>query len=260
MKSASTFTRPLAEMSRAGLRAASYPADIDETPLESLLGEHTASEPPPLPELCEPDVVRHFVNLSHKNMSVDTHFYPLGSCTMKYNPKRHERLGRVAGAWSICIRTRREDRLAGDVADPVSRCSRCWLRFQRPACRVAAAGGWRPGRIYSAPVCRGVLSGTVAKRSGTKVLFPKQCPWHEPGQRGDCGRLRQCVQLEGGTSTVMVDLEELQVRKLGDDTTAVFMITNPNTLGLFEKRHQAAISGDARPRCRRRSCTSTAPI
>ena len=45
----------------------------------------------------EPDVVRHFVNLSTLNMSVDTHFYPLGSCTMKYNPKRHERLSRLPG-------------------------------------------------------------------------------------------------------------------------------------------------------------------
>ena len=48
--------------------------------------------PPPLPELAEPDVIRHFTNLSTKNMSVDTHFYPLGSCTMKYNSKRNERM------------------------------------------------------------------------------------------------------------------------------------------------------------------------
>ncbi len=53
--------------------------------------------PPPLPEVAEPDVVRHFTNLSTLNMSVDTHFYPLGSCTMKYNPKRNERLAGAAG-------------------------------------------------------------------------------------------------------------------------------------------------------------------
>ena len=56
-----------------------------------------ADAPPPLPELTEPDVVRHFTNLSTQNMSVDTHFYPLGSCTMKYNPKRNERLAALPG-------------------------------------------------------------------------------------------------------------------------------------------------------------------
>ena len=56
-----------------------------------------AEAPPPLPELSEPEVVRHFVNLSTMNMSVDTHFYPLGSCTMKYNPKVNEWAARLPG-------------------------------------------------------------------------------------------------------------------------------------------------------------------
>ena len=56
-----------------------------------------AAAPPALPELSEPQVVRHFANLSQLNMSVDTHFYPLGSCTMKYNPKRNERVARMPG-------------------------------------------------------------------------------------------------------------------------------------------------------------------
>ena len=56
-----------------------------------------ADEPPPLPEVGEIDLVRHFVNLSTRNMSIDTNFYPLGSCTMKYNPKRHERLAALPG-------------------------------------------------------------------------------------------------------------------------------------------------------------------
>src|SRR5262249_35604600 len=52
---------------------------------------------PPLPEVGEIDLIRHFVNLSKRNMSIDTNFYPLGSCTMKYNPKRHERLAGLPG-------------------------------------------------------------------------------------------------------------------------------------------------------------------
>ncbi|MFM7110772.1 MAG: aminomethyl-transferring glycine dehydrogenase subunit GcvPB, partial [Planctomycetota bacterium] len=55
-------------------------------------GRFLAESPPPLPELSELDIVRHFTNLSTLNMAIDCNFYPLGSCTMKYNPKRHERL------------------------------------------------------------------------------------------------------------------------------------------------------------------------
>src|SRR5262249_28756270 len=67
-------------------------------PLRDLLPAAVLAETPPaLPELAEGDVVRHYLNLSTLNMSVDTHFYPLGSCTMKYNPKRNERFAAWPG-------------------------------------------------------------------------------------------------------------------------------------------------------------------
>ncbi len=92
-------TRLLFELAQAGRRAARYPeCDVPAAPLDELLPvDQLADEPPALPELTEPDVIRHFVNLSTLNMSVDTNFYPLGSCTMKYNPKRHERLAGLSG-------------------------------------------------------------------------------------------------------------------------------------------------------------------
>src|SRR5215469_15808084 len=91
--------QPLFELSRPGRRAAVLPkCDVPMRPLDELLpGGSVAATPPPLVELTEPDVVRHFTNLSTLNMSVDTHFYPLGSCTMKYNPKRNERLVSLPG-------------------------------------------------------------------------------------------------------------------------------------------------------------------
>jgi glycine dehydrogenase subunit 2 len=90
----SQSTQLLFELSKPGCRAVQLPAcDVPERPLADLLPPGALSDAPlPLPELSEPDVVRHFVNLSTRNMSVDTNFYPLGSCTMKYNPKRNERL------------------------------------------------------------------------------------------------------------------------------------------------------------------------
>ncbi len=92
-------TQLLFELSKPGCRAVRMPkCDVPQKPLADLLPRGAMSDTPlPLPELSEPDVVRHFVNLSTRNMSVDTHFYPLGSCTMKYNPKRNERLVALPG-------------------------------------------------------------------------------------------------------------------------------------------------------------------
>ncbi len=92
-------TQLLFELAQPGRRACRFPeSDVPATPLDELLPvEQLAGEPLSLPELTEPDVIRHYVNLSTLNMSVDTHFYPLGSCTMKYNPKRHERLAGLPG-------------------------------------------------------------------------------------------------------------------------------------------------------------------
>src|SRR6188474_1155069 len=92
-------TTLLFELSNPGRRAARLPeCDVPSPPLSELLPAGTISDrPPPLPEVAEPEVVRHFTNLSTLNMSVDTHFYPLGSCTMKYNPKRNERMASLPG-------------------------------------------------------------------------------------------------------------------------------------------------------------------
>src|ERR1044071_4076021 len=92
-------TQLLFELSKPGRRAMSLPpSDVPQVPLDELLPvEALAESPPPLPELAEPDVVRHFTNLSTLNMSVDTHFYPLGSCPMKYNSKRNERMAALPG-------------------------------------------------------------------------------------------------------------------------------------------------------------------
>ena len=92
-------TQLLFELSKSGRRAGRMPeCDVPARPIGELLpADALAAAPPALPELAEPEVIRHFVNLSTHNMSVDTHFYPLGSCTMKYNPKRNERIAALPG-------------------------------------------------------------------------------------------------------------------------------------------------------------------
>ncbi len=89
----------LFETSRPGRATAILPDPGGTShPLDSFIpAEHLAKSPPPLPELGELDVVRHYTNLSTLNISIDSNFYPLGSCTMKYNPKRNERLAALPG-------------------------------------------------------------------------------------------------------------------------------------------------------------------
>jgi glycine dehydrogenase subunit 2 len=79
------------EKSRPGRIGCNPPiCDVPEQPIEELLGGYERSEPAALPELSELEVVRHFTNLSHRTYGIDTGFYPLGSCTMKYNPRINE--------------------------------------------------------------------------------------------------------------------------------------------------------------------------
>src|SRR6059036_1589350 len=86
----------LFDLSHPGRRCHRLPA-CDVPTEHGLPRDALAESPPPLPEVGEIDLVRHFTNLSTRNMSIDTNFYPLGSCTMKYNPKRHERLAALPG-------------------------------------------------------------------------------------------------------------------------------------------------------------------
>src|SRR6266704_1061276 len=90
-------TELLFEMSHPGRRCHRLP-ECDVPAGDDLLPRGAVADAaPPLPEVGEIDLVRHFVNLSTRNMSIDTNFYPLGTCTMKYNPKRHERLAALPG-------------------------------------------------------------------------------------------------------------------------------------------------------------------
>ncbi|GIW20350.1 MAG: hypothetical protein KatS3mg065_0646 [Chloroflexota bacterium] len=86
----------LAELSRPGRGGYPVPHPPSDA-LDRIPAEHRRPAPPGLPELAEPEVVRHFVNLSQLNHAVDTGFYPLGSCTMKYNPKLGEWAARLPG-------------------------------------------------------------------------------------------------------------------------------------------------------------------
>jgi glycine dehydrogenase subunit 2 len=220
-------TQSLFELAHPGRRAATFPSsDVPERPLSDLLpADQLADAPLPLPELSEPDVVRHFVNLSTLNMSVDTHFYPLGSCTMKYNPKRHERLARLSGIGDLHPNARPEDcqgmlALLHELQEMLAEIAGL------PAVSLQPAAGAQ-GELTALLVAAAYFRARGEKR--TKVLFPASAHGTNPASAALAGF--ECVQINKAVGG-LVDLEDLKSRV--DESTAVFMITNPNTLGLFE--------------------------
>src|SRR3984957_13894460 len=220
-------TQPVFELAHAGRRGCVFPAsDVPAKPLDELIpAAQLSANASPLPELAEPDVIRHFVNLSTLNMSVDTHFYPLGSCTMKYNPKRHERLARLAGIADLHPYQTEQDsqgmlQMLYELQQMLGEISGLPAVTLQPA---AGAQGELTALLVAAAYFR------ERGETRTRVLFPASAHGTNPASAALAGF--ECVQLKV-SNTGLVDLEGL--KKLLDEKTAVFMITNPNTLGLFE--------------------------
>ncbi len=223
-----TATQLLFEMSCAGRGTEVFPAsDVpDVTGVPKIGADFLASGPLPLPEIAEPDVVRHFVNLSTLNMSVDSHFYPLGSCTMKYNPKRHERLARLPQA-ANSHPYQSESQVQGLLS----------VLYEMQTMLAEISG--LPGvSLHPAAGAQGEFTALLTAaawfrdrgENRTRVLFPASAHGTNPASAALAGF--ECVQLSGGRDG-FVDLEELKAHL--DERTAVFMVTNPNTLGLFER-------------------------
>jgi glycine dehydrogenase subunit 2 len=222
-------TELLFEMSDPGRRCHRLPeCDVPIGPVEKLLpASALADSPPPLPELGEIDLVRHFVNLSTRNMSIDTNFYPLGSCTMKYNPKRHERLSAINGVGNLHpLQT--DESCQGMLA-------LLWS-MQNILAEIAgldvvslqpAAGA--QGELTALLVAAAYFRDLGQKR--TRVLIPDSAHGTNPASAAIAGFDAVTVKSNARGRVDMADLKA----KL-DDRTAVFMITNPNTLGLFDEQ------------------------
>jgi glycine dehydrogenase subunit 2 len=221
-------TELLFELSHPGRRTHRLPAcDVPVTPVESLLGANAlAGSPPPLPEVGEIDLIRHFVNLSAKNMSIDTNFYPLGSCTMKYNPKRHERMAALAGMADLHpLQT--DESCQGMLA-------LLW-ELQNILAEIA---GLDVVSLQPAAGAHGELTALLVahayfrdrqEEKRNRVLIPDSAHGTNPASAAIAGF--DAVKVSSNNKG-LVDLGDLRAKL--DDRAAVFMITNPNTLGLFD--------------------------
>lgn len=223
-------TQLVFELSRVGRRGTRLP-DCDvpsDEPIESLIpADQLATEPPPLPEVTEADVVRHFTNLSTRNMSVDTHFYPLGSCTMKYNPKRNERLAGLAGLAQI--HPLQPDETIQGVLEILYAVQEMLAEISGlPAVSLQPAAGAH-GELTALLVAAAYFRERGEKRS--VVLIPDSAHGTNPASAQMAGFRAVSIK---STAKGFVDMADLDAKL--DEQTAVLMITNPNTLGCYDQQ------------------------
>lgn len=217
------------EMSRQGRVAYSLPAcDVPEIPLSNLIPEaFLRTEAAELPELYELDVVRHYTELSRRNFGVDNGFYPLGSCTMKYNPKLNEDTARLAGFAKI------------HPYQPVSSIQGALELMYTLQEDLAALTGMDQVTLQPAAGAQGEWTGLMMIRAyhesrgetRTKVIVPDTSHGTNPASASVAGLETITIPSnEDGN----VDLDALRAA-VGPDTAAL-MLTNPSTLGLFEEQ------------------------
>jgi len=216
------------EKSKAGRKGYTLPEiDVPEKKLEDLIPEKLLRKSPlNLPELNEVEVVRHFIKLSIMNYHVDRNLYPLGSCTMKYNPKINET---IAG-WSEFLNL--HPHLPDEVIQGVLRLMK---ELEGYLCEVA---GVDAVTLQPAAGAHGELTGMMIIRKYHEdkgnprkyVLIPDSAHGTNPASVTLCGYVSKTIK---SNSEGRIDIEDLK-RNLSEEVAAI-MITNPNTLGLFEK-------------------------
>jgi glycine dehydrogenase subunit 2 len=216
--------KTLDALSRPGRRAYDLPAlDVPEGTIPE---EHRRAQAPRLPEVGERDLVRHFTRLAQRNFGVDTGFYPLGSCSMKYNPKVADAAAAMAG-FSRLHPLQPESTVQGAL-------ELLWL-FERAVCEITgmARATFQPAAGASGELTGLLLMRAYHERQGDprrRIVIPDSAHGTNPASVTIAG---YDVAEVPSDARGLVDLSALQ--KLVDSDVAGLMITNPNTLGLFEE-------------------------
>ena len=212
-----------------GRRGVALP-DLDVPLANDIPQEYRRSTGPDLCELSELDVVRHFTELSRKNFGVDTNFYPLGSCTMKYNPKICEKIAQLEGFSALhplLPQLRRGGMLTQGALAVI-------YELERLLCEITGMDAFTLQPMAGA---HGELTGMMLiaayhKNKGNKkneVLIPDEAHGTNPSSAAIAGYIVRPVPTN--TETGMIDVSVLE-SMIGPQTAAI-MMTNPNTLGIF---------------------------
>jgi glycine dehydrogenase subunit 2 len=213
------------EKGAPGRRAFACP-ELDVPEVDGLLPDALRrAQPPRLPEVSEPEIVRHYVNLSKRNFDLDSGFYPLGSCTMKHNPRLHERVAALPG--HARLHPLQDPRRAQGALELM------W-NLERALGEVA---GLPHVSLQPSAGSHGELAGVLLTRAfhadrgeeRTKVLTPDTAHGTNPATVTMAGYevVKVGTNADGG-----VDVDDLRA-KAGPDV-ACLMLTNPNTLGIFD--------------------------
>jgi glycine dehydrogenase subunit 2 len=201
--------------------------DLPEpAPFRSRLGGLERQGAIGLPSLSEPQIVRHFTRLSQKNYAIDTGLYPLGSCTMKHNPRLNEKLARLPGFADIHpLQPISTVKGALQLIDTLAH----WLKTLTglPAIALSPAAGAH-GELCGIMSIRAALEARGERRA--RVLVPESAHGTNPATAAACGYAVDPIPAD---ETGRVDRAALEAR-LGADVAAL-MLTNPNTCGLFER-------------------------
>ncbi len=200
--------------------------DLPEPPpFRSRLNGLERNGPIGLPGLSEPQIVRHFTRLSQKNYAIDSGLYPLGSCTMKHNPRLNEKLARLPGFADLHpLQPEASVQGALELLDTLAH----WLKTLTgmPAVALSPAAGAQ-GELCGIMTIRAALEARGDRRS--RILVPESAHGTNPATAATCGYAIEAIP---ANPRGRVDLAALKA-KLGGDVAAL-MLTNPNTCGLFE--------------------------
>ncbi len=215
------------ERSVEGRRAFVAPElGVPERPLDELIpAALRRAEPPRLPEVSEPEIVRHYNRLSKRNFDLDTGFYPLGSCTMKHNPKLHERLAALPGNAKL-----------HPLQDPAHAQGALELMWRLQGA-LSEISGLPHVSLQPSAGSHGELAGVLLTRAyhedrgehRTKVLTPDTAHGTNPATVTMAGY--EVVKV-GTDPHGNVDLDDLRAK--ADTDVACLMLTNPSTIGLFD--------------------------
>ncbi len=221
-----TYEPHLYELSAPGKHGANLPVlDVPETPLpEALLRQDDMND---FPSLTEPEVIRHYTRISQRNYAIDTGFYPLGSCTMKYNPRLHEEAARLPGFAT-----------AHPLQDASLSQGALQLMYELQE-YLGEISGFDAVSLQPAAGAQGEFAGILTFRAyhldrndpqRVEVLVPDAAHGTNPATAAMAGFKVVEVKSDARGN---VDLDDLKA-KLSPRTVGM-MLTNPNTLGLFEE-------------------------
>ena len=221
------YDKLIFDLSKEGRQGYSLPANRWTASVTEIPAGLQRASQPALPQVSELDVVRHYTNLSQMNFGVDSGFYPLGSCTMKYNPKINEEIVAMPAFAGL------------HPLQPESTVQGALMVYDKLAKSLSGITGMAEFTLNPFAGAHGELTGLMIIRQyhmsrgdekRTRIIVPDSAHGTNPASAAVCGlEIVQVKSKENG----LVDVEDL--KPLLDDTIAGIMMTNPNTLGLFEK-------------------------